>query len=230
MPVRNHYAIYYGWLSDDASGEPNAAARALAKLRLPLLIANYRTAPPASHANLTPQLLALLRDAGTAVFAYIATDWGRADRKKTLRQIDEYLAAGVAGVFFDEADSLCSDAKLEYYAALATRVRRHGGSIILNAGVSQCGEKIMELCDMLMVEHAWREARVRSPWLRRYPAERVMGVSSNEDNAMGYAVDEQRAIQDTREAWNTGVGWHASTNRYVELPDWYERYCLSAVE
>ena len=224
MPVGKTYSIYYGWLSDDDSGEPNGVAHALAKLSLPLLIANYRTAPPDRHVNLSPQVLSLLREARTEVFAYVATDWGNADRRRALRKTDEYLAAGVAGVFFDEADSLCSDAKLEYYAALATRVRAKRGGIILNAGVSQCGEKIMELCDLLMVEHAWREARTRSPWLRRYPAERVMGVSSNEENAMGYAIEEQRAIRDTREAWDAGIGWHTSTNLYVELPEWFGRY------
>jgi hypothetical protein len=229
MPVGKTYAIYYGWLSDDESGEPNARARALAKLRLPLIVANYAAAPPASHVNLSPQVIALMRNAGTAVFAYIATNWGNAERRRTLSAIDDDLAAGVDGVFFDEADSLCTDAKLEYYAALAARVRAKSGRIILNAGVPRCGEKIMELCDFLMVEHAWREARTRSPWLRRYPTERVMGVSSNEENAMGYAVDEQRAIEDTRQAWQAGIGWHTSTNRYIELPEWFGRY-VSAVE
>jgi hypothetical protein len=228
MPVGNTYSIFYGWLSDDESGEPNAVARALATLRLPLLIASYSTAPPERHANLSPQVLSLMRDAGTEVFAYIATGWGSAERRPILRAIDDYLAMGVDGIFFDEADSLCTEAKLEYYTALATRVRANRGKIILNAGVSRCGEKIMDVCDLLMVEHAWREARTRSPWLRRYPG-RVMGVSSNEENAMMYAVDEQRAIEDTREAWQGGIGWHTSTTRYVELPEWFGRY-VSALE
>jgi hypothetical protein len=216
-------------LCDDESGEPNATARALAQLRLPLLIANHGTAAPARHLNLSSQVLALMRDAGTEVFAYVATNWGSADRKRTLRAVDECLAGDLDGVFFDEADALCSEENVEYYAALAAGVRARGAKLILNAGVARCGEKIMELCDRLMVEHAWRDARTRSPWLRRYAADRVMGVSSNEDNAMGYAVDEQRAIRDTHEAWQAGIGWHTSTNRYVELPEWFGRY-VSAIE
>jgi hypothetical protein len=41
---------------------------------------------------------------------------------------------------------------------------------------------------------------------------------------MGYAVDEQRAVADTREAWKRGIGWHTSTTTYIELPDWFAAY------
>ena len=229
MPdVGKTYAIFYGWLSDDRSGAPNGVARAIAHAKVPLLIANFWTAPPDRHQNLSAQVIALMHAAGTQVFGYIATGWGEADRGEVQQEIDEYLGAGIDGIFFDEADSLCSDGKLEYYASLAARVRERGGKIILNAGVAQCGEKIMKECDLVMVEHAWREARIRSPWLRRYPADRVMGVSSNEANAMGYVVDEARAIEDTREAWRSGIGWHTSTSGYVELPEWFDGY-VSAV-
>lgn len=224
MPTGNTYIINYGWLSDDASGEPNARANAIAAARTPLLIAQFRTAAPAGHRNLSAQVLSLMQSAGTQVFGYIATAWGRADLRDVRSASAEYLAAGMDGVFLDEADSLCSDAKLDYYTEIASRVRESGGKLILNAGVSQCGEKIMQVCDLLMLEHAWRDALTRSPWLRRYPHDRVMGVSSNEENAMGYAIDEQRAIEDTREAWERGIGWHTSTDRYVELPEWFERY------
>ena len=224
MPKGRTYVIYYGWLCDDARGEPNVAARAIAELRTPLLIAHARTAPPAGHVNLSSRVLALMHEASTQVFAYVPTAWGRADLQKVRRTVGEYLDHGVDGIFFDEGDSLCTDANHAYYAALAAHVRERGSQVIVNAGVAQCGEKIMEVCDRVMVEHAWRDARVRSLWLRRYPAERVMGVSSNEGNAMGYRVDEDRAISDTREAWEAGIGWHTSTERFVELPEWFARY------
>lgn len=224
MPTGNTYVIIYGWLSDGASGEPNARANAVAAAGTPLVIAQYRAAPPAAHRNLSAQVLSVLHESGSQVFAYIATDWGRADLRDVQRTSAEYLAAGIDGIFLDEADSLCSDTKLQYYAQLASHVRDSGGKLILNPGVSQCGEKIMQLCDLVMLEHAWRDAFTRSPWLRRYPAERVMGVSSNEDNAMGYPIDEQRAIDDTREAWQRGIGWHTSTDRYVDVPEWFGRY------
>ena len=75
-----------------------------------------------------------------------------------------------------------------------------------------------------MLEHQWRNLRSGSLWAFRYPAERFMGVSSNEERAMGYTVDEARAIEDTREAWGRGIGWHTSTDVYIELPEWFSRY------
>ena len=54
-----------------------------------------------------------------------------------------------------------------------------------------------------------------------YPAERFMGVSSNEGAAMGYYVNELRVIADTREARERGIGWHASTDRYINLAIWF---------
>jgi hypothetical protein len=224
MPKGKTYVIYYGWLSDDRAGAPNAAAQAIAANAVPLLIAHFRTAPPAGHTNLSAQVMSLMRGAGTQVFAYIPTAWGRADANRALRDIDEYLAAGVDGIFFDEVDSLCSDPLVAYYASLASAVRERGGHVIVNAGVARCGERIMEVCDLLMVEHAWRDVRTRSLWLRRYPEERVMGVSSNEASAMGYAVDAQRAVADTEEAWRCGIGWHTSTDRFIELPEWFASY------
>src|SRR5688500_4526308 len=58
------FVIYYGWLTDDAQGEPNAVARAIAAAGTPLLIAHLRTAAPAGHRNLSSQVLALMRAAG----------------------------------------------------------------------------------------------------------------------------------------------------------------------
>ncbi len=82
----------------------------------------------------------------------------------------------------------------------------------------------MEVAGRVMVEHQWRNLRLGSLWSFRYPAQRFMGVSSNEDHAMGYAVDEPRVVEDTREAWRAGIGWHSSTGRYIELPDWFGAY------
>jgi hypothetical protein len=82
----------------------------------------------------------------------------------------------------------------------------------------------MALADYLMLEHQWRDAVAHSPWMAAYPADRFMGVSSNEGNAMGYYVDEHRACADAREARQRGIGWHASTDRYIELPAWFASY------
>ena len=218
------YCIYYGWLCDDDAGIPNDEARRIAAARVPLLIAHYWTAPPQRHRNLSEPVLALLRESGTEVFAYTATGCGSVPLAHLESEIDEYLAAGVDGIFFDEADPLREDAKLGYYAALAERVRARGKRLIVNPGVAQCGERIMDVADLVMLEHRWRDLRSGSLWSAQYPAERFMGVSSNEENAMGYDVDETRAIADTREAPRRRIGWHTSTDLYTKLPPWFERY------
>ena len=218
------YVIYYGWLTDDASGEPNGDAREIAAVPAPLLIAQFCTANPGGHTNLSPQVLALMREAGTAVFAYVATNCGKAPLGDVSAAVTSYLAAGVDGIFFDEADPLREATHFEYYKALARLVRNEGKGVIVNPGVAQCGERIMDVADRVMVEHRWRDLRLGSLWSFRYPAQRFMGVSSNEDDAMGYAVNEERAVADTREAWRAGVGWHAATDRYIELPDWFAAY------
>lgn len=223
-PVGRTYVIYYGWLTDDESGEPNGEARRIAAARTPLLLAHLRAAPPAVHANITPQVLALMREAGTQVFGYVATDYGRAALTHVRDDIGEIIAAGADGVFLDETDSLTGKAKYGYYTMLAQAVRQHGKQLILNAGVSKCGQSIMEVADRVMVEHQWRDLPAHSEWMTKYAPERFMGVSSNEENAMGYRVDLDRALRDTREAWRLGVGWHAATDRYTRLPDWFERY------
>ena len=221
------YVIYYGWLTDDARGQPNAVAREIAAAAPPLLIASLRTAAPAGHRNLSEPVLAAMREAGTRVFAYVATGFGAADPRGVERAIDEALGAGLDGIFFDEADPLVKETKCAYYAALARRVKESGREVIANPGVAVCGERIMECADILMVEHRWRDVRAYSPWTFRYPPERVMGVSSDEENAMGYAMDLDRAVSDTREAWSRGIGWHTSTTRYAQLPPWFRAYVES---
>jgi len=47
---------------------------------------------------------------------------------------------------------------------------------------------------------------------------------------MGYYVDERRACTDAREAQQRGIGWHASTDRYVDLPWWFGSYMQALPE
>ena len=220
----NTYVIYYGWLTDDADGEPNDDATAIAAVDAPLLIAHCWTAEPDRHLNLSPQVLSLMHARGTQVFAYVATNDGRAKLEEVARSVEAYLGGGVDGIFFDETDPLREAARFDYYSALSKLVRDRGKSVILNTGVAQCGERIMEVADRVMVEHQWRNLRSGSLWSFRYPAERFMGVSSNEGNAMTYVVDRERAVADTREAWQRGLGWHTSTDKYIEVPEWFADY------
>jgi hypothetical protein len=226
----NTYVIYYGWLTDSSQGSPNAAAQSIAAAAPAIAIVQVRTAAPAGHRNVSRQVLALMHQAGIRVYAYVPTGWGHADLRDVARTTNDALDAGVDGVLIDEADPLCTNAHYNYYRAISDYIRARGKGLIFNTGVASCGEPIMGLADYLMVEHHWRNAAVNSPWMAAYPAERFMGVSSNEGNPMGYYVDERRACADAHEAQQRGIGWHVSTDRYVELPSWFASYMQALPE
>ena len=226
----NTYVVYYGWLTDSSQGSPNAAAQSIAAAAPTIAVVQARTAAPAGHRNVSPQVLTLMHQVGTRVYAYVPTSWGHADLRDVARATNDALDAGVDGILIDEADPLCTNVHYNYYRAISDYIRARGKGLIFNTGVAACGEPIMGLADYLMVEHQWRDARAHSPWMAAYPAERFMGVSSNEGNAMGYFVDERRACADAREAQQRGIGWHASTDRYVDLPSWFGPYMQALPE
>ena len=220
-PRARPFVVYYGWLTDGPHGEPNADARRIAAAAQPLVIAQPWTAPPAGHVNLSPQVLKLMLGAGTEVYAYVATGFGRGDVKAAGAALEAAAALTVTGVFLDEVDPLIEDAKLMFYSELTDRARAHNLKVIVNTGVARSGERLMALADRLMVEHQWRGLLSGSRWALRYDRDRFMGISSNEENAMGYVVDEAHAAQDAREAWQACIGWHAATDRYTRLPEWF---------
>ena len=215
------FVVYYGWLTDGPDGEPNGAARRIAAAAPPLLIAQPWTAPPAGHCNLSASVLALIAAAGTEVYAYVATGYGRrAALQSVLADMDAAAARGVQGIFFDEVDPLVDYTKLAFYSTLCGAARVKRMKTIVNTGVARCDQRLMDLSDRLMLEHRWREFLPQSAWARDYDRDRFMGISSNEENAMGYVVDGARATRDARDAWQAGIGWHAATDRYIELPGW----------
>ena len=179
------------------------------------------------YPNLSPQVRDLLHSAGTRLFPYVDTNYGHRPVEEVEAEAIEYLAAGVDGIFFDRADNFLDDAHAPYYRRLKDLVSAGQKMVILNTGVAQCGEAIMDHADILMVEHDWRRLYQATAWRAVYPAERFMGDSSNEPDAdtfLGYRVDGARAAQDTREAWSNGIGWHTSTDRYIHLPLWFAAY------
>jgi hypothetical protein len=224
----NTYVIYYGWLIDDPAGRPSRDAQQIAAAKVPLLIAEFFTVEP-RFTNMSPQVLALMKNAGTDVFAYVSTRWGDADLAEVKELTSERLAGGVDGIFFDEAPSSLNSTTRSYYKTLSKLVRDQGKSVIFNPGVSQCEEELMQFADRIMAEHEWRKLVADSAWTSGYPDDRFMGVSSNVLDErgrlpMGYEVDEEHAIADTREAWELGVGWHTSTDLHVNLPEWFDAY------
>lgn len=209
------YVIYYGWLIDDADGTPREEARRIAQANLPLLIAEYLTKEP-ELVNMSPQVLALMKAAGTGVFAYVRTNWTEWPIEEAVKRARRALAGGVDGIFLDETPYALNAAGLAYYRTLADLVHDAGKRVIVNPGMSRCDQRYMAFADFLMAEHQWRGLAQDSPWTSLYPPDRFMGVSTNVSLAQGVA--------DTREAWSLGLGWHTSTEVHIALPPWFEQY------
>jgi hypothetical protein len=137
------------------------------------------------------------------------------------------LLNGLDGVFLDEVYHFQDEKKLEYYMDLYRLIKAHGNNLILNTGINTTGELIMQVSDILMVEHNCRNFYQNSAGQRNYPSERDMGCSSNEPGSpalLRYEVNLYRAVHDTLEAWSAGIGWHYSTENYISLPEWFEQY------
>lgn len=216
--------IYYGWLIDE-NGQPNRAAYQLAASKPDMLIvAGYTEQPRAS--NLPAAVRALFHDSHIQIAVYVATNYGQ----RPLEELQSDIAGSVAdadAIFLDEVVPAFDAQSGPYYQTIAAQVRSAGKLVIANPGVAALDERIMDIADIVMLEHQWSQFAIGCGWHADYPADRFMGVSSNEPHArqeLGHAIDEQQAVVDTRRAWDMGVGWHYSCDRYTEVPPWYDTY------
>ena len=226
--MANTYEIYYGVMID-GKGAPNAAAKRIAEARLPLLICTFTTIEGTPRENMNSEVLSLMKSAGTAVYAQVATAWGRTDIESVKQQASECLAQGADGIFFNETGTLEGDYLLDYYTALAELVRGQGKSVIVNPGTAKLGASITRVGDLIMVGHDWRRLQSESPWAAQC-CDRFMGVSRNDNGGMGYFVDLETAVRDTREAFAAGFQWHTSTDKFAYVPEWFERYVEAVKE
>ncbi len=224
--VRYLVAIYYGWLIADEAGHPSAAAALIAAARPTALVAPRLVANSPIY-NLSPQVRALLQAAGVQVFAYVPTDYGDRDLSLVRAEVNTCLCEGVEGIFFDEVNHILKGKYHDHYQGLAAQVKEAGGTVIFNTGVAQTDEAIMDVADVLMVEHQWRVFYQTCSWRAKYPSARFMGCSSNEPGAysiLGHVVDATTAPRLTNEAWSNGIGWYGCTERYVAVPAWFLDY------
>ncbi|HEX2913327.1 MAG TPA: spherulation-specific family 4 protein [Chloroflexia bacterium] len=225
---KNLFVIYYGWLIADPSGTPNEYARLIAAAKPDLLLASFYTFEP-KYLNLSPQVRELFRDAGVRIFAYVDTNYGNRPVEEVKAEAIEYLRQDVDGIFYDQVYNFLDDAKSDYYRELYTLAKNQLRAVIANTGIGQPGEEVMQVTDILMVEHAWRELYQSNTWFKKYQPERFMGNSSNEHPELNtvYQIDRNTAQLDTTEAWANGVGWHFSTDHYIDLPEWFLQYAFS---
>ena len=223
--MKHLYVIYYGWLASD-QGQPTlealkiAAARPHALIAAPVKVVNQRQ-------NLTQEVRGLFQTNNILLFAYVTTAYGKRSQKLVETEIEACRQSGFDGIFLDEVYGFQDDTELEYYRSIYNRVKSHGQRLIMNTGVSFSNELIMQVTDILMLEHSWRDFCRDSRWRENYSTERFMGCSSNEPGSFSlqsYSINLAQAIKDTREAWAAGIDCYYSTDRYIELAEWFDQY------
>ncbi len=189
-----------------------------------IVVAPYTDEPRRN--NLPISVRALFHKAHTQVAIYIATNYGQRPLKDVQSAIADATTNG-DWVFLDEVVPSLDPQTWEYYTAIAGYAHSAGLTVIANPGLATIDERIMDIADIVMLEHQWVQLGSGCGWCVKYPSDRFMGVSSNEPGAakeLRHAIDIQQAEADTRRAWALGVGWHYSCDRYTEVPPWYETY------
>jgi len=221
--------VYYGWLVSDSDGGPSDAAQRIAGqiTSKDILIASFYTENP-RFVNLSPRVLSLVHSKGAKILAYIDTTYGTRPIEEVRTELGEYLLKGVDGIFFDCAPNLLNSTHYSYYSTLYESVKAHGSDkmVILNTGLSDkwTDEAVMNVTDILCVERRWTsESGFGTVWARKYPRNRFMGLSDG-------VTDWESAESLTRQAWDLGVGFHYSTNRYTSLEAWWEDYAGAVMQ
>lgn len=217
------FVVYYGWYAD-SRGELGPDIERIIAAKPEFVISPYHTST--GQVNLSPKVMDRFHDAGVKVLVYVATGNGDKKLDSVLKEIKTGLDGGADGVMLDEVAMLHSDWQVDHYKEIYDYVKSFGSEriVIANPGSILVNEKVMSVSDIVSFEHQWRLAS-HIDWFSRYPATRFMGISSNDiANVMGYRVDGEVAARDTIEAWQGGIGYHFSTNKYTMLEPWFEGY------
>jgi hypothetical protein len=216
----NLYIIYYGHLVDENGAMTEEASRILAA-GPELVIVPYSF--PDGELNLTPEVHQQFRGAGIKVLTYTWTNYGARDLAAVQTEIDSQMASGVDGIFIDEVTNIVTDAEHGYYAAIYQHVKDYGQDklVIMNPGHYQVAERVMLISDIVSLEEEWTYHE-QMPWMDSYSPSRFMGVSSNE-YCTG-CVNGSNAAAKTAEAWDAGIGYHFATDKYIDLPVWFDGY------
>ena len=219
----NLYVIYYGHLVD-ASGVMTEEARMILEANPSLAIVPYSF--PNGEPNLTPELRQAFAERGIKVITYTWTNYSARPLGEVTAEIDGYVSQS-DGIFVDEVTNIENDAEFSYYSAIYNHVKDNYGDeklVIMNPGHYKVSEQIMQISDIASLEEEW-VYHDSMPWKSKYPPSRFMGVSSNE--YCGQCMSEDNAAAKTAEAWNSGVGYHFSTDMYINLPGWFGEYTSS---
>ncbi len=217
------FIIYYGWYfrNDDKLGND---INRIINAKPEFVISPYYTS--SGEVNLKPEVISMFHDNNIKVMIYVATGNAGRNLGSVFRDIKVGFDSGADGVMLDEVATLQAQWQVDYYKRIYDYAKSfdRGKIVIANPGSILVSEKVMSVSDIVSFEHQWRLAP-NIDWFSKYPATRFMGVSSNDiTNVMGYNVNGDAAVRDTIEAWQSGIGYHFSTDSYTGLAPWFEDY------
>jgi len=218
--LQNLYVIYYGHLVNPDGSITEQASRII-ETKPSLVIVPYSF--PDGEPNLTAKVHQKFKDAGIKVLTYTWTKYGERNIGEVRTDIDSQLAAGVDGIFVDEVTNIMTDNEFIYYSVIYNYIKSHDKDalVVMNPGHYKVTEKIMQMSDIVSLEEEW-VYHDQIAWMKNYSPTRFMGVSSNE--YCDQCVTESNAASKTLEAWNSGIGYHFATDRYIDLPGWFSGY------
>lgn len=219
--MRGLYVIYYGPLVKTDGKISDQAQRILdAKPRLALVVYSSQD----DKDNATSTVIKQFREAGIKVLTYTWTKYGVRSLEDVKKDIYSQLNAGADGIFVDEVTNVTGTRDFAYYSSIYHTVKDYNQTriVVMNPGRFNVSQSIMGISDILSLEQDWIFAG-KIPWKAQYAPERFMGVSSNE-YCNPACVSQSNAENLTRAAWNMGIGYHFATDKYIELPRWYDTY------
>ena len=221
--AENFYVIYYGHLVG-RDGEMTEQTSRILAARPDLVVVPHSF--PDGELNLTPAVHGQFEASGIKVLTYVWTNYGQRNLDEVRADIDRQMASGVDGVFIDEVTNLTTRGEYDYYSAIYRHVKGYGqGSIVvMNPGHYAVEERVTQISDIVSLEEEW-VYHDRMPWITRYPPAEFMGVSSNE--YCDQCVTGENAAGKTAQAWDSGIGYHYSTDMYIDLPAWFGGYAES---
>jgi hypothetical protein len=243
----NHlfYIVYHDILVD-SNGHPNNNANRIANAH-PTYVHTYAEI---SGNNIPQEVRDLMHNKGVKILCYVksappdSTSQPFAD-SQIRPEIKSSMDLGCDGIMFDNVRkqfNLYNDT----YKGWRDYVKTWGNDKVVwfNTGHSDMDESIMQVADIVEVEHHIDDLVRDSPWVTKYPSTRfAANVVSWEDlnyyplpsgeatNDSANKVTLEKAIQYTNDCWNAGhIAYMYSgniNNSIGWLPTWFESYVNS---
>jgi len=235
---RLFYVVYHDVLVD-SSGKPNNNAYRIANAH-PLYVHTYARVS-GSVVNIPQEVRDLMHNNGVKILCYVKSAPPDSISPpfpdvQIRSEIADGMILGCDGIMFDNVRKQFST-YFNTYKGWRDYVKNWGSDKIawFNTGHADMDESIMQVADIVEVEHHIDDLVMDSSWVTKYPATRfAANVISWEDISyypLGYKVTLETAIRDTNHCWNAGhIAYMYSANIKNSigwLPTWFEDYVRS---